>query len=98
MEQRKHYRKERLNPEYLSLLDMEKIEGEIAANLHQSLAELDASVINETGIQFHTRCLNLIKDLHDLMSKNIQVPLYFFQGYMYDLTNRCLHRYVEESI
>ena len=98
VEQRRRYRKERLSPEYLSLLDMEKVEGNIAAELHQTLVKLDAGQINESGIQFHSRCLGLIRDIHNSMSKSVQTPLYFFQGYMYDLTNRCLHRFFKEVV
>lgn len=98
VEQRRRYREERLSPKYLSLLDMEKVEGDIAAKLHQTLAGLDAGEINESGVQFHSRCLNIIQGLHDSLSRTIQAPLYFFQGYMYDLTNRCLHRYAREVL
>ena len=97
VEQRRRYRKERLSPKYLSLQDMEQVEGDIAAKLHQTLAQLDAGLINESGVQFNSRCLNLMQDLPDSLS-NIQAPLYFCQGYMYDLTNRCLHRFLREEL
>lgn len=98
IDQRWRYRKERLSPKYLSLLDMERIEGDIAAKLHQAFSRLDAGEIDETGPQFHNRCLNILQEIKDTHSTSVDTPLSFYQGYMYDMTNRCFHRFAREAI
>lgn len=84
---------ERLSPTYLSLSDIEYVEGEIAARLHNCLNDLDAGQINDDGNLFLNRCLGIIEKIHNDRSSSSKTPLSFYQGYMYELTNRCLHQF-----
>lgn len=98
IEQRRKYRKERLSPTYLSLVDVEKVESDVLAELHQTYSQLEAQIINDTGPQFHSRCLEILKTIKNGYPGSAEVPLFFYQGYMYDITNRCLHRFSEEIL
>ena len=98
IDQRRRYRKERLSPTYLSLVDTERIESDVTAELHQAFSQLEAEEINDTGPQFHSRCLDILKELKKTHSMSIDTPLSFYQGYMYDTTNRCLHRFSREAL
>lgn len=98
VEQRRQYRKERLSPTYLSLVDIEKVEADILAELHHAYSKLEAQEINDTGPQFHSRCLEILKTIKDANSGSTDTPLSFYQGYMYDITNRCLHRFSREIV
>jgi hypothetical protein len=94
IEQRIAYRKEYLSPRYLSLGDPERIAQEVAAYLHHLRSELDTECIDDTGPQFHHRCLETLKAVQQRMQTGSQVPLNFLQGCMYDMTSRCVHRFV----
>ena len=98
IDQRRRYHKERLSPTYLSFLDTERIESDITAEMHQAFSWLDAEEINDTGPQFHTRCLDTLKEMKNTHSMSVDTPLSFYQGYMYEMTNRCLHRFSREAI
>ena len=98
VEQRRQYRKERLSPTYLSLVDIEKVESDVLAELHHAYSQLEAQEINDTGPQFHSRCLEILKTVKDAYSWSVDTPLSFYQGYMYDITNRCLHRFSREML
>jgi Cap4, dsDNA endonuclease domain len=98
VEQRRQYRKERLSPTYLSLVDIEKVESDILAELHHAYSQLEAQEINDTGPQFHSRCLEILKTIKGAYSGSADTPLSFYQGYMYDITNRCLHRFSREIL
>lgn len=98
IEQRRKYRKERLSPTYLSLVDIEKVESEVLAELHQAYSQLEAQEINDNGPQFHSRCLEILKTIKDTDLGSPDTPFAFYQGYMYDITNRCLHRFSREIL
>jgi hypothetical protein len=96
IDQRRRYRKERLSPTYLTLSDIGRIEGDIAANLLQLYSQIEAEEITDTGPQFHTRCLSTLQEIRDGHPMSVDTPLSFYQGCMYDMTNRCLHRFSRE--
>lgn len=98
VEQRRQYRKERLSPTYLSLVDIEKAESDVLAELHHAYSQLEAEKINDNGPQFHSHCLEILKKIKDTQSGSADTPLSFYQGYMYDITNRCLHRFSREIL
>ena len=98
IDQRRRYRKERLSPTYLSLVDIERIESDVTAEMHQAFSKLEAEEIYDTGPQFHTRCLDILKEIKKTHSVSVDTPLSFYQGYMYDITNRCLHRFSREAL
>ncbi len=92
--QRRSYKEELLKPNYLKLRDTRLIEGEIVATLLNLRTQLDAGFIVSTGREFHATCLQELDDLRNQLSISPPPPLAFLQGCMYNIVNRCLHRFV----
>jgi len=88
---RQAYRRFVLHPTYQKTADLNLIESEIASTLHQLRSQLDAGVLSDPGIQFHARCLSALEAIRSRSSS--EIPLFFFQGCMYSITDRCLHRF-----
>ena len=93
LETRRRYLAERLRPQYLSLLERDHVEGEVAATLHALRAQLDASEIRDSGVEFHAKCINALQDLQNRLHTSRPVPLSFLLGCMYSITDRCTHRF-----
>ena len=66
----------------------------IQAHLHQLISHLDAGKLNDTGVEFHSRCLDLLDQVH----RDEGVALWILHGYMYYITNRCVHRFMRVEI
>lgn len=92
---RLQYRLEGLSPKYAEPAQKRNIEGEIAARLLSLRASLDGGLINESGVAFHARCLNAIDDIHKSLPENDRPPIQNLYGYMYNLADRCTHRFVK---
>jgi hypothetical protein len=94
IESRRRYVLERLSPQYLSLSEQEHIEAEVAAILHTLRSQLDAGSLPDSGIQFHAKCLCELQELQKKLSTSSRpVPLAFLIGCMYNIADRCLHRF-----
>jgi hypothetical protein len=93
---RRAYRKFLLHPAYQKTADLSLIESEVVSKLHQLRSQLDAGVISDPGIQFHARCLSALEEIRSKSAS--EIPLFFFQGCMYSITDRCLHRFTAASI
>jgi hypothetical protein len=94
-EQRRSYRSHTLSPGYLDLSRHREIEMNTQAHLHQLMSQLDAGKLSDTGVEFHSRCLDL---LSNVKSDTGEVSLPFLQGYMYHLADRCVYRFTRASI
>lgn len=94
-EQREFYRREFLNRNYLSLSDLHLVSAEVKAMLLELRTELDTGTIQESGDKFHERCLHRLEQMRENWHGGLQPPLAVLQGCMYDITNRCLHRFRE---
>jgi len=94
-EQRRSYRKRTLSQGYMDLSRRQEIEMDTHAYLHQLKSQLDAGQLSDTGVEFHSRCLNC---LNDVRRHEGEVSLSFLQGYMYHLADRCLHRFTRVAI
>lgn len=95
-EQRRAYRSRTLNPGYMDLSRLQDIEMNAQAHLHQLISKLDCGQLSDTGVEFHSRCLDCLSEVrpHD----NGEIPLFLLQGYMYYLADRCLHRFTRVAI
>lgn len=91
IEQRKFYYEQTLNPQFLSLSDSKLAFAEVTATLQGLRSQLDCGTIQDNGVAFHSRCLAELRDLHERWENG--PPLAFLHGCMYDITNRCLHRF-----
>ena len=93
LEERRYYREEVLRPQYLSVSDRGLIEREALAVLHRLKAELDNGKILDSGPVFHDICLHRLEELQHSLPLKAKPPLFFLQGYMYSVVDRCLHRF-----
>lgn len=97
-EQRRRYREEILETKYLQTNDMRLTEGEVTAKLQDLRSQLDAGSITDSGVEFHSRCLQELSELRYQLPISPSPPLVFLQGYMYNIVDRCLHRFLRVDI
>ena len=94
---RRRYRESILQPRFLSPLARTLIEGEIESALHKLRSDLDTQVILDNGPSFHSRCLNEISRIRSEIEKSNVLehvpPEHLMIGFMYNLTDRCPHRF-----
>lgn len=96
-EQRRLYRQALMNAPYLKLIDRETVVGEVKAYLLGLRNQLDNDDLPDNGVDFHSRCLSRLDDLQRTLPANPPVPISFLQGCMYDITDRCLHRFTKAT-
>lgn len=96
MESRQRYLTERYSPRYLSLSDLSYVEDEVGAVLHSLRARLDAGEIADDGIGFHSACLKAVEKLQETRLGS-QTPLSVLHGCMYNIADRCVHRFRRAS-
>jgi len=92
-EMKRAYRAETLNRKYLSTSDIKSIECEVAAKMNELKSALDAGTYDDTGIEFHNRCLDALKQLRSEAPTAAKPNLSFLQGCMYNIADRCPHRF-----
>lgn len=95
-EQRRVYRQLTLNPAYMDLSKRREAEMETQAHLNHLLSKLDAGSLADSGVEFHSRCLDKLSELQQ--GFNGEIPLHLLQGYMYQLADRCLHRFTRMKL
>lgn len=93
LEQRRHYRRERLSAKYLNLQDQEVIEGEVTAVLQRLKSQLDNNKLPDDGVHFHDVCLAELERLREQIQVQSKPHSAFLQGCMYSVTGRCMHRF-----
>ncbi|MEK6260985.1 MAG: dsDNA nuclease domain-containing protein [Planctomycetota bacterium] len=94
---RQRYRSSLLTPRYSDPGARQRIEGEIEARLILLKAQLDSLEISDEGSDFHNRCLAEVKAFYDSLPVKDRPPLQNVLGYMYNLADRCTHRFVRAS-
>ena len=92
-EQRRHYREEVLKPKYLNLTERRLVEAEVLSVLQRLKSKLDAGTITLSGKEFHEKCLEHLDELQQKLPATSRIPLFVLHGSMYDIVNRCLHRF-----
>jgi hypothetical protein len=97
-EQHRRYRLEVLTSRYAPFRDRERIESEIEARLFRLKNDLDAGLLKDNGLQFHSRCLTELDLIRSEMPEGAALPRLLIYGMMYDVTNRCLHRFTPLSL
>ncbi len=95
-EERRQFRRERLNPKYLDLTDLDLIEGEVLSELKGLRLRLDSNEFAE-GTLFLKVCQDKLRDLQVTLQAKSKPPLFYLDGCMYDITDRCAHRYHREA-
>ena len=95
---RHRYRQERLAPRYLSVGDVEMIEGEVGAVLHDLRSRFNAGGLSDTPAEFHERCRAAVVDLRATLALPSPPPLFMLLGAMYDRVSRGLHRFTRVDL
>lgn len=97
LEQRMYYREEVLKSQYLKITDRKRVEQEVAALLLNLRAQLDAGLLPDSGIEFHNHCLQALAQLRSTLGVVTPPLLAFLHGCMYNIADRCLHRFRRAS-
>ena len=79
----------------MDLSKQKEVEMEVRANLQQLISELDSEKLQDNGVEFHNRCLTR---LYDMSTRTQDVNLSFLHGCMYNLTERCVHRFMRAGV
>jgi hypothetical protein len=95
-DERRQFRRERLNPKYLDFTDLDLIEGEVLSELNGLRLRLDGDEFAE-GAPFLKVCQDKLRDLQVALQAKAKPPLFYLDGCMYDITDRCAHRYHREA-
>ncbi|MCX5713271.1 MAG: hypothetical protein NT033_00315, partial [Candidatus Omnitrophica bacterium] len=95
-EERRQFRQEKLNPKYLDLADVDLIEGEILSELTGLRLRLDDGEFTE-GTPFLKVCQDKMRELRSSLQVSSQPPLFYLDGCMHDIADRCAHRYHREA-
>ena len=93
LEHRSFYLMEIRRPKYLDVEDRPLLEGEISACLLALRSKLDAGELTDSGTQFHSRCLQQVDAIPSTIGCSKTIPKAFLYGCMYNITDRCLHRF-----
>lgn len=93
-EMRQRYRLERLTPKYDAPETQLAVESDIRGRLVTLRANLDGRIIEVDGAEFHALCINEINAARLSIREQSRPPAEILYGYMYDLADRCTHRFV----
>ena len=75
---------------------MSLLGDEVSAVLQGLRAKLDSGEIADNGMLFHAECLKAIEQLQS-RHMDLRPPLSVLQGCMYDIADRCVHRFRRAS-
>jgi hypothetical protein len=95
-DERRRYRQERLAPKYLEINDLDLMEGEILSELKGLRLKLDSGELPD-GTMFLKKCQDKLREIQLNIQLKSKPPMYFLDGCMYDITDRCAHRYHREA-
>jgi hypothetical protein len=87
---RREQRRRDIDPKYLTDPQARLAEQEAIASLNELLAQLGSGALQESGSQFHARCLAALSQIRAV---HPAVQLSLLQGVMYVATERCRHRF-----
>lgn len=83
----------RMPPAYLDLSDREDVEGEIEFGLQRLRARMYSGELPNDGTIFLNECLSELERIRSSRNSSSSPPAYFYAGCMYEMTNRCAHRF-----
>jgi hypothetical protein len=93
-EERARYREEMLAQRYFTSTEYRAIEGEIVSLLHSLRTQLDSGMCDDPGIAFHARCRSTLESFRESLPIDRRPHASFVHGCMYDITDRCTHRFI----
>lgn len=81
-------------PRYSDPDEREELQNEIDAKLMRLRAKIDSGEFEVDGQAFHNLCLSAVEEVHGQLRKKNRPPLPNLYGFMYELADRCTHRFV----
>lgn len=87
------YSKESLNNQFIGRNVITKFKEEAQVVLQNLKLRFDGGELDMDSFQFHNHCLNEI----DKLAKKHNIQENIARGCMYDITNRCMHRYMKPT-
>jgi len=81
-------------PRYSDPDKREELQNEIDAKLMRLRAKVDSGELDVDGKAFHNLCLSAIDEVHDALPKKNRPPASNLYGFMYELADRCTHRFM----
>lgn len=88
---KRQYSDARRSSDFMEPSEFQQMEAMINGEMYRLKIALDSGRIDESG--FHDLCISIVDGILDDALKNKNIPRALAYGYLYDLTNRCLHRY-----
>jgi len=92
-ELRRHFRQEQISPQYVGKDDQQRIVREIGARLLVLRTRLDSGLLVDDGVNFHAICVEEIQSIPTTLGLTNTVDVSFLLGCMYNITDRCPHRF-----
>jgi hypothetical protein len=89
--QRRVYVKELLRQDYMTVRDFEQLEAGVSREMQRLRMQLDSGQLNTDGREFHRMCVETVHRLEARLP--VSAGNLFAQGCMYDLADRCAHRF-----
>jgi hypothetical protein len=80
-------------PSYLDLSDRQAIEAAILYKLQRLRSQLYSGEISQNGVLFHNECLKQMESLCEHRKDPTGPQESYYAGCMYEVTNRCSHRF-----
>ena len=87
------YVTERVSSGYSTVTPLTRLELKVIARMQIERVALEVGAINEVGSAFHARCLRALEEERGTWGDKLCPDAAYFQGYMYELTNRCQHSF-----
>ena len=97
IEERARYREEMLAQRYFTSTEYRAIEGEIFSLLHSLRTQLDSNMFDDPGVVFHARCRSSLESYRESVPTDRRPHASFVHGCMYDITDRCTHRFIRAT-
>lgn len=97
VEERARYREEVLAQRYFTSIEYRVVEGEIMSLLHSLRTQLDSGMLDDPGVAFHARCRNALDSFRQSLPDAKRPHASFVHGCMYDMTDRCTHRFIRAT-
>lgn len=91
-ELRLDYRRRSLEEDFIAPSPYSELVLDVRYSLHKELVALDAGEV-EPGGKFLVRCLNVVQGAYSRHKVGLDVQEAFAAGCMYDMTDRCTHRF-----
>lgn len=87
------YTKETLDNRYVAKSSISKLNDDVLCKLQELKMQLDNSKLDLNGAEFHEYCVNSIS----AFAQKYNVDEALVRGCMYDITNRCSHRFTKPT-